>query len=298
MLFSHFRVGCHSRNRAFHPKGGPVPELPEVQTIVNDLIGTGIVGQKIIDVSVFWPATIAMPSQSDFVRQLRGQPINAVYRRGKFIVFQLTGPRILAVHLRMTGRFFLAEGRALRLPHVHVVMTLCGGRILCFHDTRKFGRFYLIDDPEQFLGALGSEPLSRGFTAQKLADALAGRKRQIKPLLLDQTFIAGLGNIYVDEALWAARIHPLRRSDALTMPEVRDLHAAIRRVLRQGLKNRGTTLGTGQGNFASLGTARGANARLLKVFRRTGQPCHRCGQAVERIIVGQRSTHLCKGCQI
>lgn len=275
-----------------------MPELPEVQTIVNDLIGAGIVGQKIIDVSVFWPATIAMPSQADFVRQLRGQPINAVYRRGKFIVFQLTGRRILAVHLRMTGRFFLAEGRAIRLPHVHVVMTLCGGRILCFHDTRKFGRFYLTDDPEKLLGALGSEPLSRGFTAQKLADALAGRKRQIKPLLLDQTFIAGLGNIYVDEALWAARIHPLRRSDALTMPEVRDLHAAIRRVLRQGLKNRGTTLGNGQGNFASLGTSRGANAKLLKVFRRTGQPCHRCGQVVERIIVGQRSTHLCKGCQI
>jgi len=275
-----------------------VPELPEVQTIVNDLIGAGIVGQKIIDVSVFWPATIAMPSPADFVRQLRGQPIIAVYRRGKFIVFQLKGRRILAVHLRMTGRFFLAEGRVIRLPHVHLVMTLYGGRILCFHDTRKFGRFYLTQDPEQLLGALGPEPLSRGFTAQKLADALSGRKRQIKPLLLDQTFIAGLGNIYVDEALWAARIHPLRRSDALTMPEVRDLHAAIRRVLRQGLNNRGTTLGNGQGNFASLGTARGANAKLLKVFRRTGQTCHRCGQVVERIIVGQRSTHLCKGCQI
>jgi len=275
-----------------------MPELPEVQTIVNDLIGAGIVGQKILDVNVFWPATIAMPSEAEFVGQLRGQTIDAVYRRGKFIVFQLTGRRIMAVHLRMTGRFFLAEGRAIQLPHVHLVMSLCGGRILCFHDTRKFGRFYLTENPVKLLGSLGPEPLSRGFTAQRLGDALAGRKRQIKPLLLDQTFIAGLGNIYVDEALWAARIHPLRRSDALTMPEVRDLHAAIRRVLRQGLKNRGTTLGNGQGNFASLGTARGANAKVLKVFRRTGQTCHRCGQVVERIIVGQRSTHLCKGCQI
>ncbi len=278
-------------------KGQVMPELPEVQTIVDDLIGAGIAGRDIVRAEVFWPATVAMPSAPDFLSQLEGQTIHSIQRRGKFIVFQLAGSWILAVHLRMTGRFFIADGAVSPLRHVHVVMAMNDGRVLCFHDTRKFGRFYLTEHTEHLLGALGPEPLSSGFTAQKLRVALGKRKRQIKPLLLDQAFIAGLGNIYVDEALWTARIHPLRQADSLSMVEAKALHAAIRKVLRQGLRNRGTTLGNGQGNFFSLGTARGANEKQLRVFRRTGQPCYRCGRTVQRMIVGQRSTHLCSGCQ-
>ena len=274
-----------------------MPELPEVQTIVNDLNASGIVGGQICKARVYWEATIASPSVADFPAKIEGRKIQAVHRRGKYIVFQFNDGWVLAVHLRMTGRFIIANGPVKPMRHLQVVLEMSDGRVLCYHDTRKFGRFYLTDHPDRLLGALGPEPLGRGFSSKKLVLALRKRKRQIKPLLLDQRFIAGLGNIYVDEALWAARIHPLRRSDTLSTEEIRALHRAIRRVLRGGLKNRGTTLGRGEGNFYSLGSSRGANEKQLKVFRRTGQPCSRCGHLVQRIIVGQRSTHLCNVCQ-
>ncbi len=274
-----------------------MPELPEVQTIVNDLNGSGIVGGQIVKARVFWEATIASPSVVDFPAQIVGRRFQAIRRRGKYIVFQLNDGWVLAVHLRMTGRFSVASSAVKHMPHVQVVLEMSDGRSLCYHDTRKFGRFYLTDRPDRLLEALGPEPLASGFTSKKLVLAIGNRKRQIKPLLLDQRFIAGLGNIYVDEALWAAGIHPLRRSDTLSTEEICALHRAIRRVLRRGLENRGTTLGRGEGNFYSLGSARGANEKQLKVFRRTGQPCLRCGHVVQRIIVGQRSTHLCNECQ-
>lgn len=274
-----------------------MPELPEVQTIVNDMAGSGIIGCKIAGAKVAWPPTIAVPSASDFLKRIVGMSIREIGRRGKYIVIRLDDEWVLVVHLRMTGRFFYSNRAVKPMPHVHVVFSMSDGRHLCYHDTRKFGRFYLTTHPEQLLGSLGPEPLFRSFTSRRLKDALLNRMRQIKPLLLDQSFLAGLGNIYVDEALWAAKLHPLRRSDTLTDTEIRALHLAIRRVLRRGIQNRGTTLGGGQGNFYSLGAVRGTNEGALKVFRRTGLPCRRCGHAVERIIVGQRSTHLCSKCQ-
>jgi formamidopyrimidine-DNA glycosylase len=146
------------------------------------------------------------------------------------------------------------------------------------------------------LGRLGPEPLSRSFTAGVLRERLAPRRRAIKPLLLDQSFLAGLGNIYVDEALWEARIHPLRPASSLDVREARALHRAIRRVLRRGLHYRGTSLGDGEPNYSSM-SRRGGFQRHLKVFRRTGRPCPRCAGILERRIVAQRSTHFCAGCQ-
>lgn len=274
-----------------------MPELPEVQTVVNDLAVSGIIGCKITGVEVGWPATIATPCSDDFSTQIAGMSIREIHRRGKYIVIQLDDGWVLVVHMRMTGRFFLSTRSLSPMPHVHVVLSMSDGRHLCYHDTRKFGRFFLTQQPGRLLGALGPEPLLRSFTSKSLKEALLDRRRQIKPLLLDQTFIAGLGNIYVDEALWTAKIHPLRRSNTLTEPEIRRLHRAIRQVLRRGLENRGTTLGNGEGNFYSLGAVRGNNESALKVFRRTGLSCRRCGHEVERIIVGQRSTHLCSKCQ-
>jgi formamidopyrimidine-DNA glycosylase len=274
-----------------------MPELPEVQTIVNDLQGAGLIGQVITRAKVYWPATIATSQPEIFCKQVQGNTIRGIGRRAKLVLFQLDGGRLLAVHLRMTGRFQLTDASRRRDKHVHVVLALNDGRRLWFHDTRKFGRFYLVDHPRSILGALGPEPLAARFTATKLGNALAGRHCRIKPLLLDQTFIAGLGNIYVDEALWAARIHPLRKADTLLPEETRALHGAVRRVLRQAVRNAGTSLGRGQGNFYSIGRVRGRNAAHLKVFRRTGQPCTRCGSPVRRIIVGQRATHLCEKCQ-
>lgn len=274
-----------------------MPELPEVQTIVNDLNAADLIGRAIREAKVYWPKTIATSSAKYFCRQIAGKTIATIQRRAKLILMGLNTGQMLAVHLRMTGRFQLDKAGKRRCKHVHVTLKLDDGRELRFYDTRKFGRFYLLDHAEAFLSTFGPEPLASEFTSSVLARRLYGRCRQIKPLLLDQTFIAGLGNIYVDEALWASRIHPQRRSDTLLPKEIKSLHGAIRRVLRQGLKHAGTTLGRGQSNFYSLDRTRGRNENYLKVFRRTAQPCPRCAAPIVRIVVGQRSTHVCETCQ-
>ncbi len=274
-----------------------MPELPEVQTIVNDLNAAGLVGQTIAAARVFWARTIAEPSAKAFCKQIRGRTITAIRRRGKFIVFDFQNNGHLLMHLRMSGRLHLVTAEQARKKHEHVLLDLDGGQQLRFHDTRKFGRLYLTSDTDIILGRLGPEPLSRGFTHQKLVRRLKTRKRLLKPLLLDQTFIAGLGNIYVDEALWESMIHPCRTAASLSETEIQALHRAIPLVLKRGLKNLGTSLGTGKTNFYSVARHQGRNRDQLNVFRRTGQPCRRCGEAVERIIVGQRSTHICPKCQ-
>ena len=197
----------------------------------------------------------------------------------------------------MSGRLNLEKKGSRRSKHEHVIFELDGTDELRFHDTRKFGRIYLTDDPLSILGKLGLEPLDRQFTLMALTKALAGRNRRIKPLLLDQTVIAGLGNIYVDEALWEAGIHPTRNAASLSAKEIEGLHRAIPKVLNRGLRNMGTSLGTGKGNFYSVAGRKGRNADRLNVFRRTGEPCPRCGDTIERLVVGQRSTHVCPGCQ-
>ena len=274
-----------------------MPELPEVQTVVNDLIAAKLVGEKILAVEIRWPKIIATPREEKFTAEIQNRTISVISRRGKFIVFDLKPAKFLLIHLRMSGRLFLSETGAPAGKHEHVIFSLNDDRQLRYHDTRKFGRFWLVDRPEQVIGALGIEPLSPDFTIAAMTEKLRGSHRQLKPLLLDQTIIAGLGNIYVDEALWAARLHPLRLADSLNDREIQSLHKSIPQVLRQGLNNQGTSLGDGKGNFESASRRRGRNQSDLKVFRRTGQPCPHCGTPVKRIIVGQRSTHVCPHCQ-
>jgi formamidopyrimidine-DNA glycosylase len=274
-----------------------MPELPEVQTIVNDLLAAGLVGTRVSRVRLLWPGSVATPSPRLLPSRLQGRGIAHIRRRGKFIVFELDDRSALLLHLRMTGRLQIAARGQPRGRHERVALELEDGRRLQFHDTRKFGRFYLLDDPQAMLARLGPEPLDRGFTSRRLAGCLRSRKRQLKPLLLDQTVVAGLGNIYVDEALWDSRLHPLRSGASLSDPEIRALHRAIRQVLRRGLANQGTTLGSGETTFYSVGRRRGRNRDALRVFRRTGAACPRCGTAIERIVVAQRSTHLCPRCQ-
>ena len=274
-----------------------MPELPEVQTVVNDLNAADLIGLPIIAARVYWPRTIAEPSPKIFCRQIKGQKITAIRRRGKYLVFEVADGNTLLLHLRMSGRLHLVSKRAPRDKHEHVILSFDDGRQLRFHDTRKFGRLHMLKDPGRILDLLGPEPLSSGFTVKKLAEGLKHRKRLLKPLLLDQTFIAGLGNIYVDEALWEAKLHPCRLAASLSTPEIKALHRTIRRVLKRGLENLGTTLGTGKANFYSVANRRGRNKDLLKVFRRTDLPCPRCRSPIERIIVGQRSTHICQNCQ-
>ena len=169
------------------------------------------------------------------------------------------------MHLRMSGRLHLIARESPRKKHEHVILNFKGGKQLRFHDTRKFGRIYLTSDADKILDRLGPEPLAAGFT--------------------------------VDEALWESKIHPCRIAASLTEPEIRALHRAIPRVLKRGLKNLGTSLGTGKANFYSIAKHQGRNRDKLKVFRRTDRPCPRCQTKIQRIIVGQRSTHICPKCQ-
>jgi formamidopyrimidine-DNA glycosylase len=274
-----------------------MPELPEVETIVRDLNACGIVGKTMTGARVYWSRTIAEPPVTKFCRRIRQKTIAGVRRRGKFLVFDLDGGEKLLIHLRMSGRLHWVSQSQKRERHEHVVLRFADGGQLRFHDPRKFGRIYLTPAAETFLGRLGPEPLESTFSAELLDSMLKSRRRQLKPLLLDQSFIAGLGNIYADEALWEAMLHPLRSSEGLSKKEVTALHAAIQCVLRRGLKNLGTSLGTGKSNFYSVGRRRGRNRDELNVFRRTGEPCPRCTTQIQRIVVGQRSSHICTQCQ-
>ena len=274
-----------------------MPELPEVQTIVDDLNSADLIGRRITGARVFWPRTIAEPTPQSFCRRIKGCKFTAIGRRGKYLVFDLNDGNTLLLHLRMSGRLQIASASATRNKHEHVILSLDDGRQLRFHDPRKFGRLNLVKNPGRILDRLGPEPLAAGFTAQTLGKLLQNRKRMLKPLLLDQAFIAGLGNIYVDEALWEARLHPCRQASTLAKQEIKALRLAIPRVLKRGLKNLGTSLGTGEANFYSVANRRGRNKDQLKVFRRTDLPCPRCKAKIERIMVGQRSTHICPVCQ-
>ncbi len=274
-----------------------MPELPEVETIARDLRAAGLVGRVLACARVYWPRSVAEPEVEEFCRRLAGRRIAGVGRRGKFLVFALGGGGELLLHLRMSGRLELCRPGAARRPHEHVVLRFEDGGELRFHDTRKFGRLYLTEDAGRILGRIGPEPLEASFTAAWLIRALRPRRRRIKPLLLDQGFLAGLGNIYTDEALWEAGIHPGRRADTLSAAEAARLHRAIRRVLRRGLDNLGTSLGTGKANYYSVGGRRGRNADALRVFRRTGEPCPRCRTPIARILLGGRGTHFCPTCQ-
>jgi formamidopyrimidine-DNA glycosylase len=246
---------------------------------------------------VHCPNIVRGCSANDLAARLKNRTIRDIGRRGKFIVFRLAGKNTLLIHLRMTGQFTFAAAAAPRGRHEHLVLTLDDGRELRYQDTRKFGRWQLTPDPERALQHLGPEPLADGFRSVQFAARLAAHHRMLKPLLLDQSFLAGLGNIYTDEALWEARLHPRRRANTVRPAEARALFRAIRKVLRQGIRDLGTSLGSGAANFANLEGQRGEHQQQLRVYQQTGAPCHRCGAPIRRTIVGQRSTHFCPDCQ-
>ena len=271
-----------------------MPELPEVETLRRDLIRDGLIGARILSVEVLWERTVQVPGEAVFRRRIAGAIITDIERRGKYLIFRLDGPDTLLCHLRMTGAFeFHTETRP---PGAHdrVLFALDRGALV-FRDTRKFGRMTLTADPDALLSRLGPEPFDPSLDAD-FHRRLTARRRRLKPLLLDQECIAGLGNIYVDESLFGARLHPELLGSALTRAQSGRLLAAIREALEQGIANRGTSLGDGKTNFSSGGLY-GRNAAELRVFRRTGSPCFRCGTPIERIVVAQRSTHFCPRCQ-
>lgn len=274
-----------------------MPELPEVETVVRDLRAAALVGLRVVNARVLWKRSIAAPAGSRFTTGIQGLEIQHLSRRGKFIVARLSEGFTLLVHLRMSGRLHVAgpSAKPRRGIHERVVFSLSDGRELRFSDVRKFGRLWLVRDPSVVLGKLGPEPF--GLTAAEFSALVSARSRLLKPLLLDQTLIAGIGNIYSDEALWEARLHPRRKSDSLSAREAATLLQAIQRVLRRGIRNLGTTLGAGKTHFVLPRGGSGRNQEQLSAYGQTGEPCPRCGTKIQRILVGQRSTHLCPACQ-
>jgi len=275
-----------------------MPELPEVETIVRDLRPL-VMGQTITAIEVRWPRLIAAPTAEVFEERIVGQWIERVGRRGKYIVASLSQDTLL-VHLGMTGRllvsdsqFFPLDQRPLEDRHTHVLLQLSSGRLLAYRDVRKFGRLFLVREANHVVGKLGPEPLGTTFTAERLGQMLRGRHKRLKDLLLDQTFVAGLGNIYTDEALWEARLSPHRLADTLSRPEAVRLHAAIRGILERGIAARGTTLSDYRDGLGRKGT----NQHHLRAYGRTGRPCPRCGAPIVREVVGGRGTHFCQICQ-
>ncbi len=269
-----------------------MPELPEVETVVRALRGP-LVGRTIIDVRNDWPRHIVLPSPDELAARIAGRRIEAIDRRGKYLVFSLSDDETLIIHLKMTGHLSVVPAESPPDPYAHTVFVLDDGRELRFRDPRKFGRVYLLREPAAVLDPLGPEPLADGFSAEALAARLAGRRRVLKPLLLDQTFLAGVGNIYADEALFDARLLPTRRSETLTADEIAALHAAIRRVLALGIAREGASIST----YVKPDGQKGDMQNAVAVFRRTGQSCYTCGGPIARIVLGGRSTHYCPNCQ-
>ncbi len=277
-----------------------MPELPEVEMVARGLRAS-LIGCTVTRVDVRWPRSVVPADPAAFARRLAGQTITGVGRRGKWVLIALEGGDVLLVHLRMTGRLLVESAQCLDERHLRVLFFLDDGRPhgrtwLQFVDQRKFGRMVLTNEPQQVVGDLGPEPLDDGFTPERFGEMLARRRGRIKPLLLNQRFLAGLGNIYTDESLWRSRIHPLRRADTLSPLEVQRLHGAIRSVLREAIASGGTTLS--DGTYQQADGEPGQFAGRLAVYGQAEQPCPRCGATIERIRVSQRGTHFCPGCQL
>ena len=264
-----------------------MPELPEVETIARKL-SPELVGKRIVSADLLWPRTLSLPSLRKFREQIKGQKILDVRRRAKYLNIQLADFNLL-IHLRMSGDLSIRNSTIRAAPHDRLILKLSGGKSLVFNDTRKFGRVWLTAKPEEVLGKLGPEPLGTEFTVEWLHAALHKKRRQLKPLLLDQTFIAGLGNIYADEALHFARLHPLALSDSITARQAEVLHEAIHHVLNEGIRRNGASF-----DWVYRG---GEFQNYFRVYGRTDEKCPVCGTKIKRIIVGQRSTHYCPKCQ-
>jgi formamidopyrimidine-DNA glycosylase len=270
-----------------------MPELPEVEYVARQLRDE-LVGRHITGVEVLWPPAISGMDPAAFAAQLIGRTIVGIDRRAKYLALELDDGHVLTIHRRMSGNLILT-GPDERDPYARVVFTLDDGRRLVFSDPRKFGRIVLISREQlpALFSALGPEPLAADFTPAVLSRQLAGRNRAIKALLLDQSVVAGLGNIYADEALFRAGLHPLRPGSSLTPAEVAALHSAIQETLRLGIEHGGTTFGRHRDAYNEAGR----NLDYLNVYRRTGEPCRRCGTPIARTVVAQRGTHFCPRCQ-
>ena len=268
-----------------------MPELPEVETVARGL-QQRLPGSTITGAAVYWPRTLARPEADEFQARIAGRRVESVGRRGKYVVITLDRGYLL-VHLKMSGRLFLAPAGEALDRHIRAVLDLDGGRQLRFRDARKFGRIYLVDELEEVTATLGPEPLVAGFSLEDFGRLLGRRSGRLKSMLLDQEFLAGVGNIYADEILFVARLHPLRRANTLTAGDQARLYEAIRAVLHRAIAACGTTLP--DRNY--LDAEGRAGDYQAEVYGREGGPCPACGTPIQRLVIGGRSTHFCPKCQ-
>ena len=280
-----------------------MPELPEVETVAHDL-RPRIVGATIVGARSSWARTLRSHAPEAFAEAVAGRQVLAVGRRAKQVLIELSGEAALTVHLKMTGQLFVVPANAPEDPYIRLVLELEDGRELRFRDVRKFGRVGLYGrDPASgeltvevggaaVFAAIGPEPLDPAFTLRDFRRLLRRRKGRLKPLLLDQSFLAGVGNIYADEALWTARLHPLRTAGTLHPADERRLYEAVRTILSEAIERRGSSI-----DDYTAPDGDGSMQERLQVYQRTGEPCPRCGRPVKRVVIGARSTHFCSWCQ-
>ena len=296
-----------------------MPELPEVEITVRQL-KKEVIGLKITDVWTDWKRAIKHPADfEEFRKKIRGAGIQDIQRRGKFLLFYLSGKRLLLAHQKLTGHFLLGKWEyqpnkkqkwqpLIKGPledrindYLHLIFFLSDGRQLALSDLRKFAWVALYEDkkaeelPE--IEELGPEPLANDFTPKVLEERLSRTKRPIKQVLMDARVIAGIGNIYSDEILFQAKIHPLTPAKSLSKKQIKTLYFSIRKILKQAIRHHGATILSGAEEFRQPSGQKGAYQNKLYVYRRTGQPCLRCKTPIQRIRVGQRSAHFCPRCQ-
>jgi formamidopyrimidine-DNA glycosylase len=269
-----------------------MPELPEVEIIKNDL-APEIEGRRFVGVDLLCPEMVRRPSPQEFQNRIIGQAIREIARRGKYLIFRLETGEALLLHLRMSGSLLLKSAPAEAEPYSRAIFNLEGGLELHFCDRRKLGTIELVKNEKEVIGRIGPEPLEKGFTPELLSQRLSQRQSPIKAVLLDQTVLAGLGNMYADEALFFAHIHPLKKAKSLSGEEVEQLHQAITQVLISAIGNRGATISDYRDIYGQLGT----HQFSFSVAHRGGEPCPRCGTTIERIPIRNRGSYFCPNCQ-
>jgi formamidopyrimidine-DNA glycosylase len=275
-----------------------MPELPEVET-VRARLEPRLVGRRFERVEIHDPRLTRPDDPAGVAAQLEGEQVAALDRRGKYLIVRFESGRVLLIHLRMTGQLLLhANGGSTPAEDVHrrAVVRLDDGSDVIYRDMRRFGTWQLLDEEDvapYLAQRIGREPLLRSFTSKRLAEALEGRRAPLKSALLDQRRLAGVGNIYADEALWRARLHPLRPAGELTAAEIAALHRGIRSALRAGIARQGATLS----NYRTPDGSPGGMQEEFKVYGREGEPCQRCGTPIEKIRAAGRGTWYCPFCQ-
>ncbi len=270
-----------------------MPELPEVETIKNELL-PHIVGRRVTGVTLFWERIVRQPSVKEFCSRLIGQRLTGLARRGKYLLFSLTSGEVLIIHLKMTGSLLVGQDSSEPPKYTRAIIHLDKDINIFFRDPRKFGVMRLVEDADSVVGKLGPEPLEAEFTPQLLARRLTKRTAPVKAILCDQNFIAGIGNMYADEALFAARIHPLRQGGSLSSEEIEHLHRAIQQVLWSAINNKGASVDTYLRPDGTLGTA---HFQFQVAHRLGGKLCSVCGTPIERIPVRNRGSYFCPRCQ-